>query len=72
MKLSKKEVERRERLRQDETRRELEKVKKRKIVRRLCGVLAGIAFAWRCCGRRERGRRRERENTFTIARDSYH
>lgn len=33
MKLSKKEVERRERLRQEETRRELEKVKKRRIVR---------------------------------------
>ena len=44
MKLSKKEVERRERLRQDETRRELEKVKKRRIVRRLCSVLVGIGF----------------------------
>ena len=32
LKLSKNEVERREKLRQDETRRELEKVKKRRIV----------------------------------------
>lgn len=36
LKLSKKEVERRERQRQEETKRELEKVKKRRLVRSCC------------------------------------
>ena len=38
LKLSKKEVERRERQRQEDTKRELEKVKKRRIVRNLVCV----------------------------------
>ena len=43
-KLSKTEVERRENQRQDETRRELEKVKKRKAVSSNC-----CHVCWRCC-----------------------
>ena len=43
-KLSKTEVERREKQRQDETRRELEKVKKRKAVSSNCCHVCG-----RCC-----------------------
>ncbi len=40
LKLSKKEVERRERQRQEETKRELEKVKKRKLVSSGCVACA--------------------------------
>lgn len=63
MKLSKKEVERREHLRQEETRRELEKVKKRRIVRMMnvgCGCLGerGVLKMYAFLFRRGRKRRR--------------
>ena len=59
-KLSKAEVERREKQRQDETRRELEKVKKRKVVSIVVVMRGQCHHVCVCVGEREgeRGKRR--------------